>query len=375
MINILMITTRDIYNDGGEKTLMLEKDKSLKKYGINIFYFSFRRDVYKYENTSSNFNIVKQYKTKEIYLNRKSIINDIDEFIKKNNIKIVIISGFWLYLLNYEFKKLKNKYNIKFSLDYQGALEEIKEFNLVKNMKFPSLIFFNIFRYLEKKFILNIADIVEVVSKNAISHIKKSYKDVEHLKFPIVHCGIRDYFKEAEYLEYRKFWREKLSIDYNEITFVYAGGISKWQNIDEIIEFAYKYKETKLFIFTSKNNIKELQKTKKLSDNIILDSLPHQELLSALCAFDYGLLLRDENITNYVAFPNKFSEYLNARLTILLKNKNIGCFINKIEFENFYILSENLNIKHKRDNTLNYEIILENITYDNMIANLIKAYI
>jgi hypothetical protein len=32
-----MITTRDIYNDGGEKTLMLEKDKSLKKYGINIF--------------------------------------------------------------------------------------------------------------------------------------------------------------------------------------------------------------------------------------------------------------------------------------------------------------------------------------------------
>ena len=91
--------------------------------------------------------------------------------------------------------------------------------------------------------------------------------------------------------------------------------------------------------------------------------------------FDYGLLLRDENITNYIAFPNKFSEYLNARLTILLKNKNIGCFINKIEFENFYILSENLNIKHKRDNTLNYEIILENITYDNMIANLIKAYI
>ena len=51
MINILMITTRDIYNDGGEKTLMLEKDKSLKKYGINIFYFSFRRDVYKYKNT------------------------------------------------------------------------------------------------------------------------------------------------------------------------------------------------------------------------------------------------------------------------------------------------------------------------------------
>ena len=61
------------------------------------------------------------------------------------NIKIVIISGFWLYLLNDEIKKLKNKYNIKFSLDYQGALEEIKEFNLVKNMKFPSLIFFNIF--------------------------------------------------------------------------------------------------------------------------------------------------------------------------------------------------------------------------------------
>lgn len=374
MINILMITTRDIYNDGGEKTLMLEKDKILKKYGINIFYFSFRRDVYKYKNTIRNFNIVKQYKTKEIYLNKKSIINDIDEFIKKNNIKIVIISGFWLYLLNDEIKKLKNKYNIKFSLDYQGALEEIKEFNLVKNMKFPSLIFFNIFRYLEKKFILNIADIVEVVSKNAISHIKKSYQDVEHLKFPIVHCGISDYFKESEYLEYRKHWREKLSIDYNEIAFVYAGGISKWQNIDEIIEFAYKYKEAKLFIFTSKNNIKELQRTKKLSNNIILDSLPHEELLSALCAFDYGLLLRDENITNYVAFPNKFSEYLNARLTIVLKNKNIGCFINKIEFENFYILSENLNIKHKRDNTLNYEIILENITYDNIIANLIKAY-
>ena len=73
MINILMITTRDIYNDGGEKTLMLEKDKSLKKYGINIFYFSFRRDVYKYKNTIRNFNIVKQYKTKITEKSKKII--------------------------------------------------------------------------------------------------------------------------------------------------------------------------------------------------------------------------------------------------------------------------------------------------------------
>jgi hypothetical protein len=42
-----------------------------------------------------------------------------------------------------------------------------------------------------------------------------------------------------------------------------------------------------------------------------------------LCASDYGILLRENSITNQVASPVKFAEYLSAGLKILI-SENLG---------------------------------------------------
>ena len=62
--------------------------------------------------------------------------------------------------------------------------------------------------------------------------------------------------------------------------------------------------------------------------NVRFGFLPSEQLQNALCAFDYGLLMRRaEGLANSFAFPLKASEYANARLGILLdtgKSKNAG---------------------------------------------------
>ena len=60
--------------------------------------------------------------------------------------------------------------------------------------------------------------------------------------------------------------------------------------------------------------------------NLYVTCLEYEEMLEALCAFDFGFLLRNDSITNFVAFPNKYSEYINARLSIVVNDKfELGC--------------------------------------------------
>ena len=53
--------------------------------------------------------------------------------------------------------------------------------------------------------------------------------------------------------------------------------------------------------------------------------LKHDEVFQALSRCDYGILVRNQNITNEVASPVKFAEYLNAGLKVLI-SENLGDF-------------------------------------------------
>jgi hypothetical protein len=165
-----------------------------------------------------------------------------------------------------------------------------------------------------------------------------------------VPCGVAEDLSEGKYQQLRDKWRATLSIKENECAAVFAGGVSKWQCIDDVMSFFVNF-DGRVFLFTSKTNIEFLKK-RYPSINVEYSTFSPEELREALCAFDFGLLPRDIDSTNFVAWPNKASEYYNARLTILLKNKEIGFYktlhdaCKIISFKNQPLILDRNNYKH-----------------------------
>ncbi|HQF28754.1 MAG TPA: hypothetical protein PLD36_09070, partial [Bacteroidia bacterium] len=46
----------------------------------------------------------------------------------------------------------------------------------------------------------------------------------------------------------------------------------------------------------------------------------HQEVTAILTACDTGILIREQSVTNQVASPTKFAEYLSAGLTVIISD-------------------------------------------------------
>ena len=74
--------------------------------------------------------------------------------------------------------------------------------------------------------------------------------------------------------------------------------------------------KTRLLIFS--HNIDAIRKLLNDEDkNIITDSYSAEELQKALNAGDFAFMLRHDCVTNNVAFPNKFLEYIQSGMKII----------------------------------------------------------
>jgi hypothetical protein len=81
---------------------------------------------------------------------------------------------------------------------------------------------------------------------------------------------------------------------------------------------------TKLIVL-SNANIKDLNIYKKFSEKIIQLWVTPEKVFKYLSIGDYGLIIREHSITNEVASPTKFAEYLSAGLKVLI-SESIGDF-------------------------------------------------
>lgn len=151
-------------------------------------------------------------------------------------------------------------------------------------------------------------------------YIKKNFEPKENANFVIAPCAtgaIEESYLD-DYVDYRSSFRKKFGIKSGEKVFIYSGGVSSWQCIDETIQLyrAIKNKtpNTRMLIFS--HSIDFVQKLIK-DDDIQVYSFTPDELKKALCAGDFAFLLRKDCITNNVAFPNKFLEYVLSGMNII----------------------------------------------------------
>lgn len=248
----------------------------------------------------------KQYP--QYFLIEKLTINSISQALKEiYNINDYIIHVRNDVLAHYVFKAFRKsgiKTN-KMIADVRGAgLEQLTEFSKKSE----------IVLYLKKmqrkqvdRSLIKISNI-SVVSNSLKKYIiKKLEKNVDVRVNSCLSNKSFIYDKKE-----RDLIRKELDIKHNEILLVLStGGDNAWQNTRKTIDFLSK----KSF------KILNLSKTEIDNDNVITKFIPYKDMYKYLAAADAAVIWRGKSITNKVASPVKFSEYVCCGLPVITNDK------------------------------------------------------
>lgn len=361
-MKILMVSSRNIYNSTGEIRLIKSRANILSRdYGIITDFICYRnKEVLKNPqeiiDERSEFTLFPYSMTNPISIlkNKKLVKKKVLSIVK--NYDAVIISGELVLDLIIKIKKITS---IPIFYDIHGVCDELSEFksdNFLVNLKRKMI--FHLFQHLERKYI-NKYDAAFAVTTELKEHVIKKY-NAENLKYFIVPCAKGKYSLDIKSIKNnRKTYRAKYNISENDIVFIYSGGYSPWQCVDESINLFIEYNK---FNKNSKFLILSGDKDKidtKGNENIIKDSVPYDEVDATLCAGDYAFMLRGDFVTNHVAFPNKYCEYLASGMRVI-SSSNLYTVSKSIKNNNVGLVLENNNdiamIKKYVDTTINDDV-------------------
>ncbi len=115
--------------------------------------------------------------------------------------------------------------------------------------------------------------------------------------------------------------RAELGWSAEDLVMVYSGSTVGWQSLDlqtrMLAELLTLHPNAKaLFLCNDDPNINSL--IQLFPDRVARRWIPHFRVHEVLSACDIGLLVRESSVTNRVASPTKFAEYLSAGLQVLV---------------------------------------------------------
>lgn len=219
----------------------------------------------------------------------------------------VYIDFFNIYILTF-FQNIKIHYSFRGLVFTESSYRN-------KNLLKASII------YILEFMTYILADELSCVSKQMKIHLSKYF--FLNRKIEVIYCGISEVFLKKEFNE--------------KLHFVYIGGISKWQKIEEAI-LVYKYiskninRPTQLSIVTPeiKKFYDLFSKTEQKLYSIEILSLKPNKVSDYLRSCDFGFLLRDKSIVNKLASPVKFLEYTSNGVVPIISDE-IGDYSSDVE--------------------------------------------
>ncbi len=207
----------------------------------------------------------------------------------------------------------------KVGYDGRGAMAaEWREYHVVDNPQMRLQIF-----ELEKRAVLE-SDFRLSVSSRLIDYWKDEfgYHSENHVVVP---CTLSRNFKldlasNEDYLQIRNalYWKP------DDIGMVYAGSTAGWQSFERLLEFLRPVlmQNPKIkVLFLSKKDENNQKLKQQFPDQVQIKWLKPVEVQKYMSACDYGLLLRDKSVTNKVAAPTKFAEYLACGLSVIISDE------------------------------------------------------
>ncbi len=229
----------------------------------------------------------------------------------------------------------------KVVLDGRSSLSaEIEEYDV-----FPIDYLRQNIRKIESYAVLNSDFRMAVSSKLILDWGEKyNYNSENHIVIP---CTLDSKFFDSNKFSITKeveALKQKLGYSNDDIVAVYSGSTAPWQSF-EILEklfqpFLQNLPNFKI-LFLSKENKDNLRLKNKYPKQVNIIWLEHKDVLNHLKCCDYGILVREQSTTNYVASPTKFAEYLSAGLNVLISD-NLGDFSEFVRENNCgVVLNEN----------------------------------
>jgi len=212
--------------------------------------------------------------------------------------------------------------------DGRGAIvHEWKEYKVITD---PGML--SVITELEKECILKSSFRI-AVSEAMIELWKKECEYVSN-KHVVIPCTLNAYFEKISINAERILAaRKKIGIKKENVVYVFSGSVAGWQSIQMLKEFMTPVlsanKNAKLLFLTRANEtIRSFQN--EFNDQISCFELKPKEVAEILIAADYGLLIREQSITNKVASPVKFAEYLACGLKVII-SENLGDYSDFIQ--------------------------------------------
>lgn len=394
MKRILFFTTRNILSTSGE--LRLIKNRAvvmLRKWRINTDFIVLRnkKKINKSGSIETGSTDIYELDAVNPILTAKAIkrcINDIIKRIKDEKYDAIVLSGVGTLLLYFFIRKTNR--NIKIIADIHGSNVDMIEFAKYKNTTRKikhNLIF--ILEEIIQKFLLKKVDSLFVVSKALKDYVIDRYALRKTQKFYITPCAVeRIKIDTRSVEEYRNQNRRRYGIKDDEVLFIYSGGVSSWQCIETSINIFNKIIDKGMFnckMLILSHQLEQIMPLVNNNESIITDSLKAEDVFPVLCSGDFAFLIRENLVTNHVAFPNKFLEYVQAGLKIIstpyiydvadyIKKYNIGTIIepDDAEINNLIDYIQN-NINYR--NLSNHFELLKKTSFDITLELFAKDFI
>ena len=230
-----------------------------------------------------------------------------------NNSKKIIARGPFACILSIWLKKAGLAKYVCF--DARGAYSaEINEYDVYLSQKIKKEI-----NSLEKRAVLN-SDFRISVSEKLVNYWNENfgYNISEHSVIPctIMSDTTNDFFKEEELAAIRK----SLGFNENDIVLVYSGSSAGWQSFNLLNEFFRNIMSDSInvkVLFLSKSNLSFIN---EFNNRVVVKWLDEMDVHKIICCGDYGILLRENSITNSVSAPVKFGEYLSSGLNVIISD-------------------------------------------------------
>jgi hypothetical protein len=225
----------------------------------------------------------------------------------------------------------------------------------------------------------NLISIIGALEKNAVLktdfRISISTKLVEYWQerfgyhgsaHVIIPCTLNSDFKgELPPAEAMKKNREDAGFRADDLILVYSGSVSGWQSFGILQGFLSPFlKENKshniLFMSGEDAHIKKMMD--EFPGQVSCKWVEHRDVQKILSMCDYGILIREKSITNKVASPTKFAEYLSAGLKVLI-SEDIGDYSDFVKKNNCgQVVKEKERIKTERISPEEKQRMIELVT-------------
>ncbi len=200
--------------------------------------------------------------------------------------------------------------------DARGAYHaELNEYDVVQNESVKRSIEGIERRALEK------SDAQLAVSAKLVEWWKEHYQFVPK-KYSVIPCTLSaDFLLSFPDENEIKKLRHDLRFKESDIVLIYSGSSAGWQSFSLVDEFLHPLlaaNENIRLVFLSNEKPKDSKTFRDHSNRIITHWVKPAEVRNMLLAADYGLLVRERTVTNKVASPVKFAEYLSCGLQVII---------------------------------------------------------